>query len=1234
MKKQLRFIFMLGLLAVSIAGIAQTPQWLRDDLTASSGDGGHAITTDASGNTYVGVRNTASGILFVAKLNAAGTILWSDNLDDDGGGASPTSIVDIKGLEIVTRSGTDYLYIGFDSQTTNTGFSTLAIYTYNTSTGARVAGKAYEDYGTDGMQSTSNELSHFTTAPAADETLIFVAEKLILKVDLDLAIISQWSEGADPAHMITTVDILSYGGTDTSPDFSGTDANATTDMPFFTGSPLANTQAPTDAGYVFPAENDFTFGGTDGGTGSGLTPIPAMTSSTAPWADGTNFINRGAVETSEGLYVHFTFTESSNSTTQQGIIKLNKANNYTVEWSKYWRQSANVGGILADENNNVYLYSWDELFYFESTALDMLANKFDEDGNILWSKTYGAGGPGSDGGGGNEVIWTASAVDIDQANQEIVMSFYTDSYNSGTPSSILLSTNYDGNIQNYTFTSDAGSSIVPKGITTDGSGNAYAVYDDLGGGPVGVFKVNTATVFLAPTMASATKDSDSQITVTFSKNVQTNEGNATDFTVTDGSGSTFAVSSQVDGTAGDTEIALTVANLSTALGDLTVTYNNANNEISDAATGTEFTATDATGVVIDLDADAPTLSTGTKDSDTQLTITFSEAVQTNEMNPTDFIVMDASPTAFAVSAQVDGTAKDTDIVLTVANLSGATLPLTVTYTNANGEISDFGGNELATDATGIDIQQLITWDGETSSDWGTATNWDGDVLPISSDAIAIPDVTNDPVITSDVEVNSIDIQTGAMLTITSNSLKVTNATTLDGSMSVASGASFVPLGSISGAGSATINRNTTFGVMDGQYSVIGSPITMGSTSSLGSIVYSYDETIAYDPGGTDGGARFVAVSTPETMSVGDAYFSANTGDISFTGTPNSGNIDVALVYDETNDGVTDAGFNLVSNPYTAAISYDDFAAGNTDFNGTIYLWDDGDSQAGQRTNTDYVTATSMGTASGGSNRSASWDGYIRSTQGFIVKATSAGTLHFTPSMMDIGNNSDAGYFRTAETKPLRFSLSSSKMYNDILIGFRENATDGFDKTLDAYKIKGNRNLQFYSRMNESIMAIQALPILEGEVTIDLGFDVSEAGTYTLELENPVRYGFEVYLKDNLLDKMIDLSESNNYSFESKAVQSSDRFSLIFSPSQILSIDDKLNSDQLIVFSNNNQVTLRMDQPISEATVKIYDLSGSVVQQFTQVDFDGSDWNTSLAREGLFIVTVQAQGQLLVKKFFK
>ncbi|WP_421976653.1 MBG domain-containing protein [Roseivirga seohaensis] len=211
---------------------------------------------------------------------------------------------------------------------------------------------------------------------------------------------------------------------------------------------------------------------------------------------------------------------------------------------------------------------------------------------------------------------------------------------------------------------------------------------------------------VAPTLASATKDSDTEITITFSENVDVLEANPTDFTVKDGVGNTYVVSAIDNGTVGDDEVTLTVADLSDALGDIIITYANNNNEVVDFACNA--LTTDATGVTIDLDNTAPTLVSATKDSDSQITLTFSEKVQIDGADASNFTVEDANSNGFCILSLTDGTAEDNQLILGFDNLSSAVGKITITYDPSSGNISDFGGNNLAADATGVEILLDVT----------------------------------------------------------------------------------------------------------------------------------------------------------------------------------------------------------------------------------------------------------------------------------------------------------------------------------------------------------------------------------------------------------------------------------------------------------------------------------------------------------------------------------------------
>ena len=72
--------------------------------------------------------------------------------------------------------------------------------------------------------------------------------------------------------------------------------------------------------------------------------------------------------------------------------------------------------------------------------------------------------------------------------------------------------------------------------------------------------------------------------------------------------------------------------------------------------------------------------------------------------------------------------------------------------------------------------QTATWDGSSSTDWNTAANWSTNSVPTSSNDVIIPDVTNDPIITSSSDVcQNLTIQSGGVLTSNNGSYKLTTA---------------------------------------------------------------------------------------------------------------------------------------------------------------------------------------------------------------------------------------------------------------------------------------------------------------------------------------------------------------------------------------------------------------------------------------------------------------------------
>ncbi|MBI1289029.1 MAG: hypothetical protein GC178_15785 [Flavobacteriales bacterium] len=126
-------------------------------------------------------------------------------------------------------------------------------------------------------------------------------------------------------------------------------------------------------------------------------------------------------------------------------------------------------------------------------------------------------------------------------------------------------------------------------------------------------------------------------------------------------------------------------------------------------------------------------------------------------------------------------------------------------------ISPFGGQ-------GVFAQTSYTWNGGTSTDFGTSTNWTPNGVPGSGDNISVPNVTNDPVLDGDRTVNNLTLNTGGLLDLNGYTVTV-NGTAVLGSGTITNGLFYKTTGGISFNGT----------VMDCKVDVIGSITTMNNT---------------------------------------------------------------------------------------------------------------------------------------------------------------------------------------------------------------------------------------------------------------------------------------------------------------------------------------------------------------------------------------------------------------------
>lgn len=429
---------------------------------------------------------------------------------------------------------------------------------------------------------------------------------------------------------------------------------------------------------------------------------------------------------------------------------------------------------------------------------------------------------------------------------------------------------------------------------------------------------------------------------------------------------------------------------------------------------------------------------------------------------------------------------------------------------------------------------------------------------------------------------------------------------------------------------ATVERNKRFA--DGRYSFVGLPVanTNMTGSNLGQYVYAYNESVAY--GSNEGQNRWVDASAT-VLSAGRGYAAAGgVQQISSAGLPNDGTV---VVNNLTITSGTEAGWNLVSNPYPAALNVASVVAG---LGSSVYLWDDGGSNTGRGSNANYMTVSLLGHAGGGPNGGA-FNGYIGSAQGFFIKLTgnptSNASVTFTEAMRISGRNSDANFFRqsdeTSDPK-LKVSLSSPdrELYSNILIGMRADATLGVDKVYDAALLHSDQQLSFYSYIENEKYTIQGLPNSEG-VSTSLGFDVdkNESLIFKVEEIGGLPTGSSFMLVDLLTNETYDLKEINSFNFLGKEGKDQRRFELIYTSAPL---NTKSKIIEPIYRTGEKTIKVEFPEHVKVIEYALYDVSGKLLIHKNVSGQSLSTFNVKFNNESLSILKIITNSGIFTRKF--
>ncbi|NOX48556.1 MAG: hypothetical protein GXO89_16430 [Chlorobi bacterium] len=368
-----------------------------------------------------------------------------------------------------------------------------------------------------------------------------------------------------------------------------------------------------------------------------------------------------------------------------------------------------------------------------------------------------------------------------------------------------------------------------------------------------------------------------------------------------------------------------------------------------------------------------------------------------------------------------------------------------------------------------------------------------------------------------------------------------------------------------------------------EWHIISSPVnneTIGVYINM--YLYSYNEP-------TDVWSNPWQTTTP--LNVGEGYFIwsvAGAADVvSLIGTSNKTDVNVTLtVTPSTNN----SGWNLLGNPFPCVVDWNgDASWAINNVGSTIYLFDAG---AGNYKTWNY---------NGNIGTNGKTDGYIAATQGFWVRTSdtiaSQPSYSLTiPASQRVASPSTEFYKEgDNEENMLRLMVNNETYSDECIIAFNENASDGFDNDMDAYKLFSEvPSPKIYSVNGNLKQAVNFMNSEEIHESIPVDFSAGNDGKFTLNISGMESFPVDlpIFLEDKQDGILQDLRETPDYTFQASALDLRDRFVIHFS--NPLGIENPTgNMENIRIYSWEKTVKINTPKGFT-GTMKAYDLVGKEI----------------------------------------
>lgn len=427
---------------------------------------------------------------------------------------------------------------------------------------------------------------------------------------------------------------------------------------------------------------------------------------------------------------------------------------------------------------------------------------------------------------------------------------------------------------------------------------------------------------------------------------------------------------------------------------------------------------------------------------------------------------------------------------------------------------------------------------------------------------------------------------------------------------------------------ATVERY----ISNGKWSLISSPVSNADANQL---FFNHDPEVwlkEYNES-SNGWSYLSDLETELLVGKGFAYWiSAARQDTTVEYQNNLRSDDLVLNSSSTpsiNYTGSDYGYNLIGNPFSSSLDWDDDSWVYNDIEETVWVWEDGGNGDGSGIYL-YRNKNNMGNLT---------DGVIPYGQGFFIRTTDTDASITIPAAAR--THSAQPFYQSSsintEIPILIINVSDESNKDQVWIAFLDGATELFDNGWDVSKFFTNDNVpQIYLNESADKLSIDVLPVLTNETrSVELCFLPGKIGNYELsaaELSN--LSNVELILEDKKVGVFHDLKMENIFSFQSNPGDNPNRFILHFN-TDLSSNNIEYVKKQIKIFGVEKTIFIKNEEYLYQnerVNVEIYDLTG---RQVLSVEIDDSPMIAIPVNYNYqyLIVKYQSKQTCVVKKVF-